>query len=40
VIEMDVDEIGPSLRYAVIKPTVVAAEQRKDSHTAEDEPPF
>jgi single-strand DNA-binding protein len=40
VIEMDVDEIGPSLRYAVVKPKVVATEQRQDSRTAEDEPPF
>ena len=37
---MDVDEIGPSLRYAVVKPKVVATEQRQDSHTAEDEHRF
>jgi len=41
VIECDVDEIGPSLRYAVVKPKVVATQQRQDTRAAEDgEPPF
>lgn len=44
VIEMDVDEVGP-LRYAVVKPKVVATETqtRRPGGTAngdDDEPPF
>jgi hypothetical protein len=40
VIEIDVDKMGPSLRYAVVKPKALATKQRHDSHTAEDEPPL
>lgn len=31
MIELDVDEIGPSLRYAMVMPEVVATEQRQDT---------
>jgi hypothetical protein len=33
---MDVDEVGPSLRYGTVKPKVVATEQRQDTRPAED----
>ncbi|HYZ37552.1 MAG TPA: hypothetical protein VE673_12650 [Pseudonocardiaceae bacterium] len=31
MIELDVEEIGPSLRYAMAKPKVGATEQRQDT---------
>jgi single-strand DNA-binding protein len=42
VVELDVDEVGPSLRYATVKSKVVATEQRQDGGrpSDDDEPPF
>jgi len=42
VVELDVDELGPSLRYATVKPKVVATEQRQHGgrRSDDDEPPF
>lgn len=42
VVELDVDEVGPSLRYATVKPKVVATEHRQDGGrpSDDDESPF
>lgn len=40
VMELDVDEIGPSLRYATAKVTVQRAETERSKPADDDEPPF
>jgi len=41
VVELEVDEIGPSLRYATAKVTKASRQGGADSHGAgSDEPPF
>lgn len=40
VMELDVDEIGPSLRYATAKVTVQRSETERSRPADDDEPPF
>jgi single-strand DNA-binding protein len=40
MIELEVDEIGPSLRFAITKVTVTGPERTGASRSTDDEPPF